>query len=105
MPDMTTLSEVMNVLRERGYTVDFNLKENCLECNGNLLQLYPEDFVVDKHYRFEGLSDPADEAIVYAISSDKFNLKGILVNGYGVSSDRMTNQMIKALEEKKETDN
>ena len=24
------------------------------------LQLYPNDFLVDKHYRFEGPSDPGD---------------------------------------------
>lgn len=100
MPTMTTLSEVTNLLRERGYTTDFNLKENCLECSGNFLQLFPDDFVVDKHYRFEGMSDPGDEAIVYAISSEKFNIKGVLVNGYGISSDKMTSQMIQALEEK-----
>jgi len=101
METMTTLSEITNLLRERGYTVDFNLKENCLECNGNFLQLYPGDFVVDKHYRFEGMSDPGDEAIVYAISSQKFKLKGILVNGYGISSEKITNEMIAALDEKK----
>ena len=102
MATMTTLSEVTNLLKERGYNIDFNLKENCLECNGNYLQLFPGDFVVDKHYRFEGTSDPADEAIVYAISSEKYNMKGVLVNGYGVSSDKITNEMIKALEEKKD---
>lgn len=100
MTTMTTLSEVTNLLRERGYTMDFNLKEDCLECNGNFLKLFPGDFVIDKVYRFEGTSDPADEAIVYAVSSEKFKMKGVLVNGYGISSDKMTNEMIAALDEK-----
>lgn len=39
------------------------------------------EFVVDKHYRFEGLSDATDEAIVYAISSTKVNIKATLENG------------------------
>lgn len=102
MNTMTTLSEITNLLKERGYDIDFNLKENCLECSGNFLQLFPGDFIVDKHYRFEGLSDPADEAIVYAISSQKYNLKGVLVNGYGISSDKIADEMIKALDEKKD---
>ncbi|WP_377111443.1 phosphoribosylpyrophosphate synthetase [Mucilaginibacter litoreus] len=97
---MTTVSEVINHLREKGYTEDFNLHENCLRCAGNQLQLHPEDFVVDRHYRFEGASDPGDEAIVYAISSDKYNLKGVLVNGYGPTADPITDKMVKALEEK-----
>jgi riboflavin biosynthesis pyrimidine reductase len=98
---MTTLSEITNLLKERGYTIDFNLKQNCLECGGNLLKIFPGEFIVDKHYRFEGPSDPGDEAIVYAISSSKYNLKGVLVNGYGISSNSITDEMIKALDEKK----
>lgn len=101
MDTMTTLSEITNLLKERGYTIDFNLKENCLECGGNLLKIFPGEFIVDKHYRFEGQSDPGDEAIVYAISSSKYNLKGVLVNGYGISSNSITDEMIKALDEKK----
>lgn len=101
MNTMTTLSEVTNLLKERGYTIDFNLKENCLECGGNLLKIFPGEFMVDKHYRFEGPSDPGDEAIVYAISSAKYNLKGVLVNGYGISGESITNEMIKALDENK----
>ena len=98
---MTTLSEVTNVLKERGYTTEFNLKENHLECVGTHLKIFPGEFIVDKHYRFEGESDPSDEAIVFAISSQKNDLKGVLINGYGVSSDSISTEMIKALDERK----
>ncbi|MEO7443936.1 MAG: phosphoribosylpyrophosphate synthetase [Ferruginibacter sp.] len=101
MNTMTTLSEITNLLKERGYTFDFNIKENCLECGDNLLKIFPGEFIVDKHYRFEGPSDPGDEAIVYAISSSKYNIKGVLVNGYGISSESITDDMIKALDENK----
>ena len=102
MEPMTTLSEITNMLKEKGYNIDFNLKESCIECGGNYLQIFPGEFIIDKHYCFEGISDPADEAIVYAISSPKYNLKGVLVNGYGISSDKIINEMIKALDEKQE---
>ena len=100
MNTMTTVSEVLNKLKEDGYTVDFNLNDSCLMCHGNSLKISPEEFVVDKHYRFEGQSDPGDEAIVYAISSAKHHIKGTLVNGYGISSDPMTDAMVAALTEK-----
>jgi quercetin dioxygenase-like cupin family protein len=100
MDSMTTVSEVLNKLKKEGYTIDFNLEVNCLVCQGNALQVYPDEFAVDKHYRFEGLSDPGDEAIVYAISSEKHHLKGILVNGYGIYSDETSDEMVKALREK-----
>jgi hypothetical protein len=101
MEYMATVSEVINNLKKEGYTVDFNLKENGLECSGNYLIIFPDEFVIDKSYRFEGPSDPADEAVVYAISSAKYNVKGILVNGYGVYSEPLTQEMIQALKKKK----
>lgn len=94
---MTPLSEVMQELRKRGYTEDFNLRTDCIDCQAGKFVLYPEDFTIDKYYRFEGASDPDDQAILYAISSDKHNLKGILVNGYGASADSLTDSMVKKL--------
>ncbi len=66
------------------------------------LQAHPEEFIIDKHYRFEGVSDPEDEAIVYAISSTVNEVKGVLINGYGVYSDQVTNDLVKKLQEKTE---
>lgn len=97
---MTTVSEVLTRLKDEGYTVDFNLDDNCLLCHGNSLQIRPEEFVVDAHYRFEGISDPGDEAVVYAISSAKLGVKGTLVDGYGTYSDGVASDLVKALKEK-----
>lgn len=97
---LDTISEVINKLKIDGYVVDFNLKNNCLECGGDYSKVFPGEFVVDKVFRFEGVSDPADEAIVYAISSEKHNIKGTLVNGYGVYSDEIADDMLEALEQK-----
>ncbi|TBX70289.1 phosphoribosylpyrophosphate synthetase [Flavobacterium silvisoli] len=97
---MTTLTEVLEILKKEGYTTDFNLKSSCLACVENNLQINPEDFVVDRHYRFEAGNDPGDEAILYAISSEKYNLKGTLINGYGIYSDDISNEMMRALQPK-----
>ena len=94
---MTTLSEVMNELRKRGYTEDFNLRDDSIYCRNGACVLYPDDFLIDRYYRFEGPSDPADQAILYAISSEKFGMKGVLVNGYGTSSNPLTDAMVKKL--------
>ena len=101
MDTMTTLSEILNKLNKEGYTEDFNLMESGRETPGNLIRVYPGEFRVDRHYRFEGISNPDDEAVVYAISSLKFKVKGTLVNGYGISSDAATDELLKALEVKK----
>lgn len=100
--NMTTVSGVLENLRQEGYTVDFNLDESCLVCHENELKLHPDEFVVDKHFRFEGTTDPGDEAVIYAISSTKHNVKGTLVNAYGVYSNDLSNDMVRALQEKYE---
>ena len=97
MENYDSLSVAINALRLQGYTEDFNLKEDRLECEVNEINLFPEDFHIDKVFRFYGPSDVDDESILYAISSLKFHLKGLLVNGYGVSSDALTQEMIEKL--------
>lgn len=100
MDTMNTVTQTLEKLKEEGYTIDFNLRSNCLECADNSLQIHPEDFQIDKFFRFEGESDPGDEAIVYAISSPKNDLKGTLVNSYGTYADDVTEELVNALKVK-----
>lgn len=93
-----TLSETINGLILSGYIHDFNMHEECVVCRQTNEKLAPEDFQIDKVYRFEGASNPDDQAILYAISSPSFQLKGTLVNGYGISSDENTAKLIALLE-------
>src|SRR5205807_644391 len=90
-----TVSAALKGLKERGYTKDFNLKEDCIVCHEE--KFNPEDFEITEVYRFEGNSDPADEAVVYAIESNK-GYKGVLVNGYGISADAMSSELAKKLQ-------
>lgn len=89
-----TVTEAIKGLQQRGFTVDFNLSENCLVCDTGKYEA--DDFEIVEVYRFEGNTDPSDEAIVYAIES-KNGIKGVLVNGYGISADPMSSEMAKKL--------
>ncbi|MEX0636058.1 MAG: phosphoribosylpyrophosphate synthetase [Ferruginibacter sp.] len=93
-----TLSETLNGLIKLGYSHDFNIKEDCLVCNKTNESLQPDEFQIDKVYRFEGASNPDDQSILYAISSLKFHMLGTLVNGYGISADEETSKLIKKLQ-------
>ena len=97
MERYTTLSETMNALRKEGYVEDFNLQQNCLECRNGQFKVFADDFKIDKYYRFEGESNPSDQAILYAISSDPHQLKGVLVNAYGIYSEPVTDEMVEKL--------
>jgi hypothetical protein len=94
---MDTLSQAIEQLQKEGYVENFNLMENCIECRNGHFKVFHNEFVIDKFYRFEGDSDPADEATVYAISSPKYNIKGILVNGAGIYTDSIADEMLDAL--------
>ena len=100
MHSLSTLSETLTRLKEAGYTEDFNPHGQYLAGQRSAIQLAPDEFEVDQHYRFEGPTDPADEAVLYAISSAKFNLKGTLINGYGIYSDPINDELLSALHQK-----
>ena len=89
-----TVSQAVNDLKKRGYTMDFNLKQDGIECKD--VKFNPADFEITEVHRFEGNSDPADEAVVFAIES-RTGLKGVLVNAFGVYSEPLSDEMIKKL--------
>ncbi len=89
-----TVSEAVNGLKKRDFSVDFNLEENCLVCHGDKFNV--NDFEIVEVYRFEGNTDPSDEAVVFAIESVN-GMKGILVSGYGISAEGMSAEMVKKL--------
>ncbi|MDB4902064.1 MAG: hypothetical protein JWQ63_1345 [Mucilaginibacter sp.] len=89
-----TVTEAIDQLKKQGFNLDFNLKDTLLTC-GEVG--YPaEEFEIVDLYRYEGPSDPADEATVYALASES-GIKGILVSGYGISTDDASTETLKQL--------
>ncbi len=89
-----TVSTAINKLREQGFTTDFNLDTNWVVCSEE--KFGADDFEIVDVYRYEGDTDPADEATVYAIQS-RSGIKGILVTGYGIYSDTVSTEILKKL--------
>lgn len=98
-PTYETVSEAINDLIKRGYTTDFYIEatKDCIVCRKSDLALSEKEFVIDEVHRFEGESDPGDSMIVYAISSREHNVKGVLMNAYGVYADGVTSAIISHL--------
>lgn len=93
-----TLSQVMNRLRtEEGYEEDFNMLDEHLELRSTNERFSADDFVVDEVFRFEGASNPDDNAVLYAISTSS-GRKGVLVDGYGQSGGQISDEMLKKLD-------
>jgi len=97
MEQYSNLIEAINGLRKEGYTEDFNLQQQCLECRDKDFKIFHDEFVVDKYFRFDVNSDASDQSIIYAISSEKHDVKGILINAYGIYAEPLTDEMLDKL--------
>ena len=94
-----TVSEAVNDLVKRGYSADLSIhaEKECLICVKTSVCLVPEEFKIDEVYRFEGSTDPADEAVVFAISAPEYNIKGVVIDGFGIYSDSSTSKVMQYL--------
>jgi len=97
MKSYESLVDALDDLRKRGYEADFATDSVCLYCGDLDIRLNPEEFILDEVYRFEGNSNPDDNAVLYAISSST-GVKGTLVDGYGAYSGNLSFEMAKKLQ-------
>ncbi|MEP6513564.1 MAG: phosphoribosylpyrophosphate synthetase [Parafilimonas sp.] len=97
MPAYDTLSEALSDLKKRGYITDFNLVFDKVKCTATGKCLSPAEFEITAHYRFEGESNPSDEAVIYTIESKDGIMKGTLVSAYGMYSEKINEEMIRKL--------
>jgi hypothetical protein len=98
MENYDTLSEAIEILKKQGYIEDFNIHGNLLRSSSGNHTLGHTEFVIDKSFRFDVDEDPSDQAMLYAISSTDNNIKGLLVNGYGIYSEDETNELLEKLQ-------
>jgi len=85
---MKTVAELSDCLKEEGYIYDFGIKNDyicCQDC-GEDSYYTSDDLIIERTERYEGDSDPSDNAIVYAITAHD-GKKGVLVDSYGAYSD------------------
>ncbi len=81
-----TLSQAVEDLKSRGYTYDFHYADACLFCDKISEKFTASDLTITEVYRFEGISDPDDNDVLYAIES-KNGHKGLMIDAYGVYAD------------------
>ena len=91
-----TITEALNDLKSRGYAFDFNLKGKEFHCHQMQRTYTVPQLQVKETYRFEGNTDPADEAVVYALVTDD-GVKGTFVNAYGTYADTESEAVLQSL--------
>ena len=94
VPIMKDLSQALNQFMKDGYDANFKATENGLECLESGKVYTPGDLHVVNFYRFEGISDPSDNSILYAIETND-GTKGTLIDAYGAYSDPLVEKFMK----------
>ena len=74
-----TVIDALQKLKEAGYTEDFNLIEEEIAAN-------TDNYSIEVIYRYEGVTDPDDEAFVFGIKTAS-GQKGVFVMGAAAASE------------------
>ncbi|MEQ8909771.1 MAG: phosphoribosylpyrophosphate synthetase [Vicingaceae bacterium] len=89
-----TLSEATKSLRERGFKEEVEILNSEHIKLGNQ-KLGADDVKIEEFHRFEGMTNPGDMSIVYAVSTASGNHKGLLINSFGAKASADVNDFIK----------
>ncbi len=82
-----SIVQAMEALKQKGYEENLQFVEGRLK-NTKTGQWYqPEDLIIDEYHRFEGLSNPSDMSVLFAISCSD-GTKGLVSSAYGAYGDR-----------------
>ncbi len=96
-PDPLTVTEAVAFLHELGYTDEIELQGSKFVCERTSLSYVLADVVVDHTFRFEGDSDPGDEAIVLGLRYPETDIRATLVSAYGRDADPATAEFFRRL--------
>ncbi|MEJ0032749.1 MAG: hypothetical protein WDO15_21370 [Bacteroidota bacterium] len=95
---MMTMSEGTNIAVKKGFTESFKIAGKGLTAGDETKFYSPEDVRIDNFFRFEGYSDPNDNAILYLIETND-GTKGTLIDAYGTYADAKLSKFIKEVED------
>ncbi len=97
-PEMKTLSECINKAVAKGYTENFKVTGKGLVLENDEKCYLPDSVAISDFERFEGYSDPQDNAILYIIQTED-GTKGTLIDSYGAYADATISKFIKQVED------
>ena len=93
-----TVTDAVQILRKMASNKDCHLGKDFIICGSEKFEA--KDLRIAVVYRYEGDSDPADEATVYRIET-ACGLKGILIMADGIYADAASTQILEKLQFRK----
>ena len=92
-----TLSQAVDRMTAHGYTDYFRAEPGGMRAIVAGILYRPESLVVEEVARFEGISDPADEAIVLALHCREDGIKGTYTLPFGPEMGGLEAEMMHRL--------
>jgi hypothetical protein len=94
--EILTLAHVMDELSGRGFIEHFVVADQKLRAVGSGKTFPPACVTIAEYYRFEGISDPDDLSILYALET-RTGLRGTLADAFGVYADPGVGDFMRAV--------
>jgi len=82
-----TVLDAVNLLESEGFGASFSIGPDGVHCSACGSDHLADAADVVRVYRFEGPSDPDEEAVVYALQCPVCGAKGSLVSAFGPGAD------------------
>ena len=95
--EVATIAATVDRLTRAGYVDWFRSEDGRLRSSKSGCLHGPEAMQVDEVVRFEGETDPADEAIVFALTCKEHGVKGTFTVPYGKDTPRADAETIRLL--------
>jgi hypothetical protein len=95
--DMKSITECLDVLQRKGFADQFRIEEGAMVSTADGSKYSPGDVIAVNFFRFEGITDPDDTSILYAIETVD-GKKGTLIDAYGLYSDPEVSDFVKEME-------
>jgi hypothetical protein len=96
---METMVDALRRFAKRGYRDEFQAKPEGLRSLATGEVFPPERLVVDDVARFEGASDPGDEATIFALRVADGDVRGTYTVTFGTQMDLLDAAMVPRLKE------
>jgi hypothetical protein len=96
LPLMRDLTEHLDYAVKHGYDQSFQVTPEGLRSLTSSKLYMPEDLLIVNFFRYEGISDPEDNSILYIIETND-GARGTLVDAYGAYSDPEVENFMKSV--------
>lgn len=90
----STLTDALEGLQQQGFRSTFEAVEGRLKSQQSGRSYRPDEVRIVEHHRFEGVSNPDDMSVVYAVESAGGE-RGVVVDAFGTYSNPALGELMR----------